>query len=123
MFKDYYKILEIESPVSSREIKTAYRKQCLKWHLDKNPERDTTKIIQDIIEAYVFLKDEEGRSRYDQTYFKFKKARKSKTEKEKATAPNDTKENSKEEYYEYEYDFSDEILKKWMYNAKQQAKK
>lgn len=115
MFKDYYGILGITPPVSSQEIKTAYRKQCLKWHPDKNPDRDTTKIMQDIIEAYIFLKDKEGRSRYDQTYFKFKQEKKSRTEKET--------ESKKERQYEYEYNFSDEILKKWMSNAREQAKK
>jgi len=123
MFKDYYAILGIAPSVSSQEIKSAYRKQCLKWHPDKNLGRDTTKIMQDIIEAYIFLKDEEGRSRYDQTYFKFKQDKKSKNEKETESTFNTANESKPEKQFEYEYDFSDEILRKWMSNARKQAKK
>lgn len=124
MFKDYYAILEIEPPVSEQEIKSAYRKQCLKWHPDKNPDKDTTSIMQDIIEAYIFLKDEEGRKRYDQTYFKFKKDKKEKQQQENfEKATKNKKEEKAKQEYEYEYEFSDEILKKWMSNAKEQAKK
>lgn len=120
MFKDYYAILEIEPPVSEQEIKNTYRKQCIKWHPDKNPDKDTTSIMQNIIEAYIFLKDEEGRKRYDQTYFKFKKET---IEKQNSSSYNNQKEESAKKQYEYEYDFSDEVLKKWMSNAKEQAKK
>lgn len=123
MFKDYYAILGIVPPVSSQEIKTEYRKQCLKWHPDKNPDSDTTKIMQDIIEAYIFLKDEEGRSLYDQTYFKFKQDNKTRTEKERECSFKNTNESKQEQQYEYDYDFSDEILRKWMRNAREQAKK
>lgn len=120
MFKDYYAILEVEPPVSEQELKSAYRKQCLKWHPDKNPDKDTTLIMQNIIEAYIYLKDTEARERYDQTYYQFKKDRK---EKENSTSYENRKEENTQKQYEYEYDFSDEILKKWMNNAKEQAKK
>lgn len=121
MFKDYYAILEIEPPISEQEIKSAYRKQCLKWHPDKNPDRDTTAMMQNIIEAYIFLKDEEGRKRYDQTYYQFKKE---KMEREdNSNYYENQKEENTQKQYEYEFDFSDEILKKWMSNAKEQAKK
>ena len=121
MFKDYYAILEIQPPTSEQEIKSAYRKQCLKWHPDKNPDKDTTPIIQNIIEAYIFLKDEEGRRRYDQTYSKFKNETQSNNEFQKSSE--DKKEEKTHQEYEYQYEFSDEILKKWMSNAKEQAKK
>jgi DnaJ-class molecular chaperone len=121
MFKDYYAILEIEPPVSEQEIKSAYRKQCIKWHPDKNPDRDTTVIMQNIIEAYIFLKDEEGRKRYDQTYSQFRKDKKESKEKEYSNE--NPKEENTQKQYEYEFEFSDEVLKKWMSNAKEQAKK
>ena len=121
MFKDYYAILEIEPPVSEQEIKSAYRKQCIKWHPDKNPDRDTTAIMQNIIEAYIFLKDEEGRKRYDQTYSQFRKDKNESKEKEYSNE--NAKQENTQKQYEYEFDFSDEILKKWMSNAKEQAKK
>lgn len=121
MFKDYYAILEIEPPVSEQEIKSAYRKQCLKWHPDKNPDRDTTAMMQNIIEAYIFLKDEEGRKRYDQTYYQFMKEKK--VREDNSNSFENQKEENTQKQYEYEFDFSDEILKKWMSNAKEQAKR
>lgn len=124
MFKDYYAILDIEPLVTEQEIKSAYRKQSLKWHPDKNPDKNTTQIMQDIIEAYIFLKDEEGRKRYDQTYFKFKKEKKErKLNEEFPISSENRKEEKPEQEYVYEYEFSDEVLKKWMSNSKEQARK
>lgn len=54
------------------EIKVAYRKQCIKWRRDKNINIDTTQRMQDINQAYLILKDEETRSKYDIEYLKFK---------------------------------------------------
>jgi DnaJ-class molecular chaperone len=117
MFKDYYSILKIEPPVTKKEIKSAYRKQCLEWHPDRNPDNDTTEIMQDIIEAYIFLKDDEGRNLYDVTYQKFK-------ESEKTYSDRATKNGSTDiSYNTYKFEFSDEVLKKWMNNAKSQAQK
>jgi DnaJ-class molecular chaperone len=126
MFIDYYNILEITPPVTEQEIKNAYRKQCLKWHPDKNPNTDTTLIMQNIIEAYIFLKDIEGRKRYDEAYYTFKEHQKFNKKNEKSS---NSSTNRKEHEYvnneclnnEYEFEFSDEILKKWMKNAKEQA--
>ena len=120
MFKDYYLILGIKPPITGKELKTAYRKQCFEWHPDKNPDSDTTEMMQDIIEAYIFLKDDVGRERYDETYFKFKKYQRG---KEFQASDTNQKESSQEKQYKYDYPHSDETLKKWMDNAKEQAKK
>ena len=58
--------------ICREEIKVAYRKQCIKWHRDKNINIDTTQRMQDINQAYLILKDEEARSKYDIEYLKFK---------------------------------------------------
>ena len=42
----------------------AYRKQCIKWHRDKNINIDTTQRMQGINQAYLILKDEETRSKF-----------------------------------------------------------
>jgi curved DNA-binding protein CbpA len=109
MFLDYYKILEIEFGASIEEIKIAYKKQAIKWHPDKNPGLDTLHQMQLINEAYLILKDLEAKRLYDIEYLKFKEyQRKSNS-------------NNQETRFKEEYVFSDELLKKWMNNARQQA--
>lgn len=71
MFKDYYKILGISMQASPEEVKSAYRDMSKKYHPDRNPNVDTTTMMQDINEAYAILKDESKRSRYDQEYKRF----------------------------------------------------
>lgn len=114
MFIDFYLLLEIEPIASLDEIKSAFRKQAIRWHPDRNPEKDTTGKMQSINEAYLILKDAEARSKYDIEYFKFLQFKKQKEYKQEGKA--------EEPKYEYsDYEFSDEILKKWMDNARKQA--
>ena len=68
MFKDYYSILGIPENVTPEQIKDAYRTQALKWHPDKNPDRDTTEQMKDINEAYSILSNADTRARYDKEY-------------------------------------------------------
>lgn len=117
MFTDYYIVLDIEKNSNQREIKAAFRKQAIKYHPDKNPNIDVNEKMQLINEAYLILKDEEARSHYDIEYAKFYKFYDSrKEEKPETEFENDDKQNVYEEYI-----FSDETLKKWMQNAKNQA--
>lgn len=67
-FKDYYKILGIESvKVSSEEIKLAYRNQAKKFHPDINKE-STGEIIKDINEAYKVLSNPQSKKKYDRLW-------------------------------------------------------
>ncbi|MGY0426806.1 MAG: J domain-containing protein [Polaribacter sp.] len=111
MFRDYYEVLELNPPATNSELKTAYRKQCIKWHPDKNPNQDTTKRMQLIIEAYLFLKDEEARRFYDIEYKAFK---------QKFHTHNDVGSSIN---YEYSFEVSNSKVSKWMDNAKAQARK
>ncbi|WP_322551456.1 DnaJ domain-containing protein [Flavobacterium psychraquaticum] len=117
MFVDYYKILEIEKNSTQQEIKTAFRKQAIRWHPDKNPNIDVNEKMQLINEAYLMLKDEEARYHYDIEHTKFGEFYKSKKERNFSSGFG---KKEKQEVYE-EYNFNDETLKKWMQNAKKQA--
>lgn len=109
MFKDYYEILEIDQYSTDEAIKSAFKKQALKWHPDRNIYIDTNSRMQDINEAYLILKDYEARQRYDKEYIKFKQFNSA-----TITEDNNNKEN-------INYEVEDEILIKWMENAKRQA--
>ena len=129
MFNDFYELLEINQSAPQEYIKIAYRKQCIKWHPDKNPNVDTTQRMQDINEAYLILKDKEARTRYDIEYNKFKqhqeRQQKNTTENEKAKSESQHKhQEEKQSNRQYEYsDFKveDDLLEKWMANAKRQS--
>uniref|UniRef100_A0A8C8U0S1 J domain-containing protein n=1 Tax=Peromyscus maniculatus bairdii TaxID=230844 RepID=A0A8C8U0S1_PERMB len=51
---DYYEVLGVQRHASPEDIKKAYRKQALKWHLDKNPEnKEAERKFKQVAEAYV----------------------------------------------------------------------
>lgn len=116
MFKDYYLILEVPSTSTLLEIKTAYRKQCIKWHPDKNPEIDTTERMQEIVEAYLILKDSEAKERYDKEYLRYKRENK---KSNRQTQNNKTRDTG---FKRHNFYVSDETLKRWMQNANRQSK-
>lgn len=115
MFKDYYVILDINESANLTEIKSAYKVQALKWHPDKNFDEDTTDKMKDINEAKLILSDNELRIRYDIEYLKFKSFRNN--EEKQTKQKNKTKKTK--DYSAYQFD--DELLKKWMKNARKQA--
>jgi DnaJ-class molecular chaperone len=114
MFKDYYKILGIYQSASPSEIVKAYKLQAIKYHPDKNPTINTTEMMQDINEAYLILKDKEARSLYDVEYNRYV------TNKPKI---NNLSTNLKEDLSnDYDFHINNEILHKWIKNARRQSK-
>lgn len=90
IFKDYYKILELETnKVSIDEIKTAYREQAKKYHPDVNiGVRGAEERFKDINEAYQALINERTRRKYDRLWnsrIGRKKAKAKKAEENKTT--------------------------------------
>lgn len=114
MFKDYYKTLDIPMDSSREEIKKAFKEQAKKWHPDKNPNRETTKEMQDVNEAYLILGDQYARIRYDIEYKRY--------QWQSSISHTKTKDKSHQgadQSRTFEYD--DEVLKKWVQNARKQA--
>ena len=70
IFKDYYKILEIEtSKVTLDEIKIAYRKVAKKYHPDVNvKDKLAEERIKDINEAYRVLSNPQAKRKYDRMW-------------------------------------------------------
>ena len=129
MFKDYYAFLEISEIATQKEIKAAFKKQALIWHPDRNIGIDTSMRMQEINEAYLILKNTEARERYDIEYQKFRLyLRESEQthfyEKRQSESHHYTEESwkQKEKLYKYtDYSINDNILVKWMDNARKEA--
>ncbi|MDO9028300.1 MAG: DnaJ C-terminal domain-containing protein [Candidatus Roizmanbacteria bacterium] len=63
---DYYEALGVSKNASGAEIKTAYRKQALKWHPDRNKSTDATDKFKEVTKAYEVLSDSKKKEMYDQ---------------------------------------------------------
>ena len=68
-FKNYYKILELETnKVTIDQIKSAYRKQAKKYHPDVNVgDKLAEEKIKDVNEAYRILSNPSTKRKYDRT--------------------------------------------------------
>ncbi len=120
MFKDYYAILEVGENATQEELKAAFKKQAFKWHPDRNLGKDTIKQMQEINEAYLILKDNEARERYNREYHRFKQYQQQKAKQEYYHNQQNEKKNE-QSYENTDYKVDDDILNNWMNTAKQQA--
>ena len=70
IFKDYYKILGLESnKVSSDEVKVAFREQAKKYHPDVNAmDSLAEERFKDINEAYKVLSNSSSKRKYDRMW-------------------------------------------------------
>ncbi len=120
MFKDYYKILEINENSTENEIRVAFKRQAIRWHPDKNVGKDTTSIMQDINEAYLILKDKEAKEKYDIEYRLYKEYQ-TKNEPTITVFNSETYNKESQSQKDEEYTVKDEILFNWMQSAHKQA--
>eukprot|EP00961_Rhodomonas_salina_P119551 1608778-Rhodomonas_salina.2 len=64
--ENHYKILDVEPGASASEIRSAYHKESLKWHPDKNQgSKEAEKMFIKVQEAYQVLKDPNRRAAFD----------------------------------------------------------
>src|SRR5579871_6319041 len=63
---DYYEVLEVSRTCTEQELKSAYRKQALKYHPDRNPgDKEAEERFKEASEAYQVLSDADKRAAYD----------------------------------------------------------
>jgi molecular chaperone DnaJ len=62
----YYETLSVERTATEVEIKSAFRKQAMQCHPDRNPgDKDSEHRFKEVNEAYEVLKDPDKRAAYD----------------------------------------------------------
>lgn len=65
-FKDYYKVLGVDSKAPKKDIKVAYRKLARKYHPDVSEHHEAEDKFKEVAEAYEVLKNTEKRAEYDE---------------------------------------------------------
>ena len=106
---DYYNVLNVSYNASLKEINKAYKREAVKWHPDRNRSPGAKERMIIINEARLILTDNEARVKYNaelNRYNLFKESKKS----------------AYKDDLEEEYVFRDDVLFRWMENARYQAR-
>lgn len=65
MAKDYYQLLGVSKSASADQIKGAFRELAMKYHPDRNKDKNAEATFKEINEAYAVLSDPDKRKQYD----------------------------------------------------------
>ena len=64
--RDYYSVLGVERGADEKTLKSAYRKQAMHYHPDRNPDNPEAEAkFKELNQAYDVLKDANNRAAYD----------------------------------------------------------
>lgn len=66
MNKDYYAVLGVERNATENEISEAYRGLALKYHPDRNPDKDAVNKFKEAAEAFEVLSNSQKKAMFDQ---------------------------------------------------------
>ncbi|WP_192821087.1 J domain-containing protein [Rufibacter sp. LB8] len=122
MIPNYYQRLGLTKNATKEEIKKAYRSLALKYHPDRNKNKDAHQKFIEINEAYLILYDEEARIKYNREYdfyFKPKEASESTNSNQRQQESQYNRNNQRQN--ENEQAFSDNDLNNWAKNARKQG--
>lgn len=64
--RNYYEVLGVSKNATEAELKSAYRKQALVWHPDRNKAKEAEGKFKEVNEAYEVLSNKDKRAAYDQ---------------------------------------------------------
>lgn len=68
--KDYYRVLNCSRFVDNCELKKNFMRLCIEHHPDKTSHRSSAVIIEEVIEAWSVLGDENKKRVYDANFIK-----------------------------------------------------
>lgn len=119
MLPDYYTVFGLDISATKEQIKKRYRELAKKFHPDVNRSPDATSKMQEILEAYYILNDEEARSLYNKEYIKAYQNTHY-TNNEQGERYQSTKAETTNEDI-YEQPTIDPDLDKWIRNAREQS--
>lgn len=64
--RDPYEVLGVPKDVTAEDLKSAFRRQAMQYHPDRNPgDAEAEERFKELSEAYATLRDPEARARYD----------------------------------------------------------
>jgi curved DNA-binding protein CbpA len=114
MLPDFYKVFGLNKNATKEDIKKRYRELAKKYHPDINKNQDATQKMQEILEAYYILSDDEARVRYNIQYEKVYGGK-------RESFNNESEKKNENRQTDYSTYYDDPILEKWILNAKKQA--